>query len=76
MGHASQDLGNGFSPELHGAVRHEEVDRRVRIPNIKAWVQRPKRFRIIPNGPFNDAGLSRVPHPAGDSATDTAFVVE
>ena len=57
-GQVPQDLRNGFSTELHGTVRHQEVNSRVSIPNIQVWIQRPKCLRILPNGSFDNARIS------------------
>ncbi len=34
VGQASQNLGNGFSAELHRAIGHEEMDRLIGIPDV------------------------------------------
>ena len=75
-GQASQDVRNGVSAELHGTIRHQEVDRRIGVPDIQVRIQRTKRIWIIPDGPFHDACLSRQLNPTGDVATDAAFVIE
>src|SRR5208282_5688554 len=35
-----QDLGNGFSAELHRAVRHKEMDRLIGIPDVEVRMER------------------------------------
>jgi hypothetical protein len=40
VGQTPQNLGNGFSAELHRAIGHEEMDRLVGIPDIELWMER------------------------------------
>ena len=40
VGQTPENLGNGFSPELHRAIGHEEMDRFIGIPDVEARMER------------------------------------
>ena len=40
VGQTSQNLGNGFSTELHRAIGHEEMDRLIGIPDVEVRMER------------------------------------
>jgi len=40
VGQTPQNLGNGFSAELHRAIGHEKMDRLVGVPDVEVWVER------------------------------------
>lgn len=81
VGQVPQNFRNGFPSELHGAIGHEDMDRRIGIPDIEVRIQRPKRLRIVTNRSFDDARLAqsalcRLLHPMRNAAANTTFVVE
>jgi hypothetical protein len=81
VGQTPQDLGNGFSAELHRAIGHKKMDRLVGIPDIEFWMERQKRIRIIANRLYDETrgarfALCRPLHPMPDAAADGALVVE
>ena len=39
VGQTSQNLGNGFSAELHRAIGHEEMDRLIGIPDVEVRIE-------------------------------------
>jgi hypothetical protein len=80
-GQISQDLSNGFSAELHRAIRHEEMDRLIGIPDVEVRMERQQRVRIVANRLYDEArpartDLRRPLHPMPDAAADSAFVIE
>jgi hypothetical protein len=81
VGQPSQNLGNGFSAELHRAIGHEEMDRLIGIPDVEVWMERKKRIRVIANRLYDEACLARTApcrplYPMSNAATDGAFVIE
>jgi hypothetical protein len=76
-----QNLGNGFSPELHRTIGHEEMDRLIGIPDVEVRMERQKRIRIVTNRSHDEAHLTRntlcrLLHPMSNAAADSAFVIE
>jgi len=55
----AEHLGNGFPSELHRAVGHEKMDRRVGVPDIEIWIERSQRVGIVANRPVDEPRLSR-----------------
>ena len=80
-GQISQDLSNGFSAELHRAIRHEEMNRLVGIPDVERRIERPKRLGVVTNWRDDEARFSRLPlrrppDPIADVTANIALVVE
>ena len=81
VGQTPQNLGNGFSAELHRAIGHEEMDRLVGIPDVEVRMERQQRVRVVANR-LNDevhltrTALCRLLHPMPKAAADSAFVIE
>jgi len=44
-----QNFSDGFSAALHRAIGHQDVDRRVGVPDIKVRIERLERLRIVAN---------------------------
>jgi hypothetical protein len=81
VGQIPQNLRNGFPSELHRAVGHQDMDRRIGVPDIEFWIEQSERLRIVTNRSYDDARLSRfvlrrLLDPTPDPAADRAFVVE
>jgi len=78
---SAEHLGNGFPTELHRAVGHQKMDRRVGVPDIEIRIERSQGVRIVAYWPFDEPrlarwALSRSLDPAGNAAAHTAFAVE
>jgi hypothetical protein len=76
-----QNLGNGFSAEFHRAIGHEEMDRRVGVPDVEIRMERQQRIRVVANRLYDEARLTQTAlcrplHPMPNAATDSAFVIE
>src|SRR3984885_5722541 len=57
------------------------MDRLIGVPNIQVRLERPKRFRVVANLSYDDAGLARstqrrLLYPIPNAATHGAFIVE
>ena len=81
VGQTSQNLGNGFSAELHRAIGHEEMDRLIGIPDVEIRMERQQRIRVVANRLHDEARLARTAlcrplHPMPNAAADGAFVIE
>lgn len=81
VGQTPQNLGDGFSAELHRAIGHEEMDRLIGIPDVEVRMERQQRIRIVANRLYDEAGLVRPPlsgplHPMPKAPADGAFVIE
>jgi hypothetical protein len=81
VGQTSQNLGNGFSAELHRAIGYEEMDRLIGIPDVEVRMERQQRNRIVANRLYDEARLARTAlcrllYPMPNAATDGAFVIE
>jgi hypothetical protein len=76
-----EHLGDGFPSKLHRAVGHQEMDRRVGVPDIEIRIERPECVRIVADRPFDEPRLARWTlsssvDPAGNAAAHPAFAVE
>jgi len=81
VGQTPQNLGNGFSAELHRTIGHEEMDRLIGIPDVKVRMERQQRIRIVGNRLYDEARLTRFAlcrllHPMPNAAADGALVIE
>jgi hypothetical protein len=81
VGQTSQNLGNGFSTELHRAIGHEEMDRLIGIPDVEVRMERQQRIRIVANRSHDETYLARPVlcrplHPMTNEAADGAFVIK
>ena len=81
VGQIPERLRDGFPSELHRAIRHQDVDRLIGIPDIEIGIERPKPTGVVTNGLYEDARLTclalrRRLHPVSNMTTDSAFVIE
>jgi hypothetical protein len=81
VGQTPQNLGDGFSPELHRAIGHEEMDRLIGIPDVEIRMERQQRIRIVADRLYDEARLARPAlwrplHPMPNAAADGTFVIE
>jgi hypothetical protein len=80
VGQVPQYLCYRFPPEPHRAIGHEQVDRRISVPDIQIRVERPKRLWVGADGSLLDAGLGRASfprsfHPTRHAPANSAFVI-
>ena len=76
----SENLCNGFPANSHRAIRHQQMNRCVSIPNTQMPIQACKRFGIITDRAYIDADLAsgavrRCLNPLADRAAYGALVV-
>ncbi len=81
IGQTPQDLGDGFSAELHRTIGHEDMDRLIGIPDIELWIERQQNLRIVTDRLHDEAHLARrascrLLHPMPNAAANRAFVIE
>jgi len=81
IGQTAEDFRNSLPTQLHGAIGHEEMNRRIGIPNTELRIERPKRLGVITNRSDDEARLSRLalrrlPDPIPDVTANIALVVE
>ena len=77
----SEYLGDRFASDFHPTVRHDEVNRRVRVPDIEIRIDRSKRDRIVPDRSYDETSSAGWPprrrhDPARDRSADRALAVE
>lgn len=78
---AAEDFRDRFPTELHRAIRHEEMNRLVGIPDVERRIERPKRLGVVTNWRDDEARFSRLPlrrppDPIADVTANIALVVE